>query len=329
MTFPKLPIQWSENGYEITEELGHGSYGSVYKLVKDKGTENEEVSALKIINWTLDNNTVRYEFTKDWDEARKSYAQRFDQMTQEVNLLESFVGMKTIVQLKGSCTEKMPELNYWKLYIQMEYLKDLMDFADECNGLTRKQIVKLGIDICNALEVCHAKNIIHRDIKPANIMVSPKGYFKLGDFGVARQQISGSMTVIGSYDFMAPEVYKGMPYDQTADIYSLGMVLYYLANDFKLPFSEIQSSIDRINRRMNGDTEWDWKQKLSSWGIATNIKQKMSEEILYDTVMTACANDPKARYQSATAMKRDLMICMDKICTWEKRKDNWEAANKK
>ena len=72
MTFPKLPIQWSENGYEITEELGHGSYGSVYKLVKDKGTENEEVSALKIINWTLDNNTVRYEFTKDWDEARKN-----------------------------------------------------------------------------------------------------------------------------------------------------------------------------------------------------------------------------------------------------------------
>lgn len=251
MTFPKLPIQWSENGYEITEELGHGSYGSVYKLVKDKGTENEEVSALKIINWTLDNNTVRYEFTKDLDEARKSYAQRFDQMTQEVNLLESF------------------------------------------------------------------------------IMVSPKGYFKLGDFGVARQQISGTMTVIGSYDFMAPEVYKGMPYDQTADIYSLGMVLYYLANDFKLPFSEIQSSIDRINRRMNGDTEWDWKQKLPIWGIAANIKQKMSEEILYDTVMTACANDPKARYQSATAMKRDLMICMDKICAWEKRKDNWEAAKKK
>ena len=160
-------------------------------------------------------------------------------------------------------------------------------------------------------------------------MVSPKGYFKLGDFGVVRQQISGTMTVIGSYDFMAPEVYKGMPYDQTADIYSLGMVLYYLTNDFKLPFSEIQSSIDRINRRMNGDTEWDWKQKLSSWGIATNIKQKMSEEILYDTVMTACANDPKARYQSARAMKRDLMICMDKICTLEKRKDNWEAAKKK
>lgn len=120
-----------------------------------------------------------------------------------------------------------------------------------------------------------------------------------------------------------------MPYDQTADIYSLGMVLYYLTNDFKLPFSEIQSSIDRINRCMNGDTEWDWKQKLSSWGLTTNIKNKMSEEILYDTVMTACANDPKARYQSATTMKRDLIICMDKICTLEKRKDNWEAAKKK
>ena len=216
-------------------------------------------------------------------------------------------------------------------YIVMEYVEGitLKTYIEKKGQLNYKETLSIAIQVSRGIQAAHAKHIIHRDIKPANIMVSPKGYFKLGDFGVARQQISGTMTVIGSYDFMAPEVYKGMPYDQTADIYSLGMVLYYLANDFKLPFSEIQSSIDRINRRMNGDTEWDWKQKLSSWGIATNIKQKMSEEILYDTVMTACANDPKARYQSATAMKRDLMICMDKICTWEKRKDNWEAVKKK
>ena len=216
-------------------------------------------------------------------------------------------------------------------YIVMEYVEGitLKTYIEKKGQLNYKETLSIAIQVSRGIQAAHAKHIIHRDIKPANIMVSPKGYFKLGDFGVARQQISGTMTVIGSYDFMAPEVYKGMPYDQTADIYSLGMVLYYLANDFKLPFSEIQSSIDRINRRMNGDTEWDWKQKLSSWGIATNIKQKMSEEILYDTVMTACANDPKARYQSATAMKRDLMICMDKICACEKRKDNWEAAKKK
>ena len=216
-------------------------------------------------------------------------------------------------------------------YIVMEYVEGitLKTYIEKKGQLNYKETLSIAIQVSRGIQAAHAKHIIHRDIKPANIMVSPKGYFKLGDFGVARQQISGTMTVIGSYDFMAPEVYKGMPYDQTADIYSLGMVLYYLANDFKLPFSEIQSSIDRINRRMNGDTEWDWKQKLSSWGIATNIKQKMSEEILYDTVMTACANDPKARYQSATAMKRNLMICMDKICACEKRKDNWEAAKKK
>lgn len=276
------------------------------------------ISALKIINWKLDNHTVRYEFTKDWDAARKSYAHRFNQMTQEVNLLESFTGAKTIVQLKGSCTEKMPELNYWKLYIQMEYLKDLMDFASESHGLTRKQIVKLGIDICTALEACHAKNIIHRDIKPANIMVSPDGYFKLGDFGNARQQISGTMTVTGTWDFMAPEVYKGMPYDQTADIYSLGMVLYFLANGYKLPFSEIQNSINPFYRRVSGNTEWGWKQALSNWGTATSFKQKSYEELLYDTVMTACAYDPKKRYRSAKAMKQDLMLCMHKICRLEK-----------
>ena len=289
LQFPELPIQWSENGYEITEELGHGSYGSVYKLVKDKGTENEEVSALKIINWTLDNNTVRYEFTKDWDEARKSYAQRFDQMTQEVNLLESFVGMKTIVQLKGSCTEKMPELNYWKLYIQMEYLKDLMDFADECNGLTRKQIVKLGIDICNALEVCHAKNIIHRDIKPANIMVSPKGYFKLGDFGLAREWDDGSMTVIGTRNYMAPEVYNTF-YDKSADIYSLGMVLYYFANDMRLPFWDLHDSVAQMNARCKGELP----------------EPKTAFEPLRRIILKACAFEPKDRYQSAADMRADL-----------------------
>ena len=53
MGFPKLPMQWSENGYEIVEKLGEGSYGAVYKLVKNKGTDQEEFSALKIVNWTL------------------------------------------------------------------------------------------------------------------------------------------------------------------------------------------------------------------------------------------------------------------------------------
>lgn len=312
MTFPKLPIPWSENGYEITEEIGHGSYGSVYKLVKNKGMENEEISALKIVTLTLDDTTVRYEFTRDWVKARRSRAQTFNRMLKEIDILNAFIGMENIVQIKGSCTEQMPELNYWKLYIQMEYLKTLDEYAYECQGLTRKQIVQLGIDICTALEACHSRKLIHRDIKPENIMVSENGAFKLGDFGVARQQISGTMTVIGSFDFMAPEVYKGMPYDRTADIYSLGMVLHFLANHWKLPFSELPDSIDRIGRRMSGDTEWPWMQKLSDWGSA-DIRKKSSEELLYDIVRTACAYDPQNRYQSATAMKQDLFRCMCKI----------------
>lgn len=320
MGFPKLPMQWGENGYEIVEKLGEGSYGAVYKLVKNKGTDQEEVSALKIVNWTLGKRDVRYEFGNDWEEARRCYTQRFNRMANEIGILETFTGMRNIVQIKGSCMEKMPELNYWKFYIQMEYLKDLIDYTVECQGLSRAKIISLGIDICTALEACHAKGIIHRDIKPANIMVTKGGHFKLGDFGVARQQIAGTMTVTGSYDFMAPEVLKTANYDETVDIYSLGLVLYYLANNFKLPFAEIEDPQERMNYRMNGEEEWQWSQKLSTWGTGP----KSSEELLYDIVKKACANDPKKRYQSAKEMKKDLKLCELKLVF---KKDFWEKNN--
>ena len=58
--FPELPMQWKNYGYEITEKLGEGISGSVYKLVKNKGEADEEISALKMISWTLNKKMVYY-----------------------------------------------------------------------------------------------------------------------------------------------------------------------------------------------------------------------------------------------------------------------------
>ena len=119
--FPELPMQWRDHGYEIDQRLGKGAYGAVYRLVKNRGAENEEFSALKVISWELGTEQIR-EYDNDLEKARRNFSRLFNKAVNEVSILESLAGEAHIVQLKGSCIEKMPEENYCRLYIQMEYL---------------------------------------------------------------------------------------------------------------------------------------------------------------------------------------------------------------
>ena len=295
---PELPMQWKNYGYEITEKLGEGISGSVYKLVKNKGEADEEISALKMISWTLNKKMVYREYGNDWVKARRDFTQFFnDKVAHEVSRLESFAGAENIVQIKGSCLEKMPEENFWKLYIQMEYLEDFTEYLgknymEKNETMDAEEVIRFGIEICSALEICHEKGIIHRDIKPDNLMVSKEGQFKLGDFGIAREPISGTMTVAGTPDYMAPEVKETTIYDKTADIYSLGLVLYYLSNDFRLPFADVADPEERINRRMKKDA------------VLPEPENAFAD--MRKLILKACAYDPKDRYQSAGEMKKAL-----------------------
>ena len=310
LQFPELPRQWSDHGYEIDELLGRGSYGGVYRLVKNKGTDKEEYWALKIITKDLSEKMIKRKYHNDKAAARKDFAEEFNKLAKEVNMLETFSDEGHIVQIKGSCLEKMPEENYWHASIQMEYLTELMDYVypDEENSvdsdsknadsrlaeerMNPEEVIRLGIEICQALEVCHKENVLHRDIKPENIMVSKDGTFKLGDFGLAREWVDGSMTVAGTYDYMAPEVKDKAKYDESADIYSLGMVLYYFANGMKLPFGEIDDSIARMNERTHCEGRLPEPEKAF--------------EPMRRIILKACAFDPKGRYHSAADMRADL-----------------------
>ena len=163
------------------------------------------------------------------------------------------------------------------------------DFKFTEERMNQEEIIRLGIEICQALEVCHKENVLHRDIKPENIMVAKDGTFKLGDFGLAREWDDGSMTVIGTRNYMAPEVYNTF-YDKSADIYSLGMVLYYFANDMRLPFWDLHDSVAQMNARCKGELP----------------EPKTAFEPLRRIILKACAFEPKDRYQSAADMRADL-----------------------
>jgi serine/threonine protein kinase len=98
--------------------------------------------------------------------------------------------------------------------------------------LDLKRAIQYGIDIATGMTVAHQVGIVHRDLKPANILINDESLLKIVDFGVAAAhkegdtQLTKTGYVIGSPKYMAPEQILGRKVDQTADIYSLGVIMY-------------------------------------------------------------------------------------------------------
>ena len=196
------------------------------------------------------------------------------------------------------------------ILIRMELLESVEKIRKRTGGLDPRQTLQLGLDMCTALISCEKLNIIHRDIKLSNIFYSDKGGYKLGDFGISRTMDSihekVSMSSAGTIQYIAPEVYFGYKYDNTADIYSLGIALYILLNnnlpplcsEYNLPPEQISMSMfhEANMRRLRGEhfpgPAWA-DQRLSS------------------VVMTACDPKPEKRFRSASQFLDALRAYMD------------------
>ncbi|MCL1791412.1 MAG: leucine-rich repeat domain-containing protein, partial [Peptococcaceae bacterium] len=163
-----------------------------------------------------------------------------------------------------------------------------------------EEVVKLGVHICRALELCAQDNIIHRDIKPENIFITHEGDYKLGDFGVAKQieNTMGGVSKKGSYSTMAPEVFRGEHYGTGVDIYGLGIVMYTLLNKNRAPFMPAYpQSITPIDR------EFSMEKRMSGEPIP---EIKGVSPALNAIVLKACAADRQDRFSGPGAMREAL-----------------------
>ena len=202
--------------YVVHKFLGRGSFGEAY-LIKSEKTQMYYV--IKSIN------------------LEKLGKEDIKKVNNEAVLLK-MIDHPNIIRFK----------EVFQVVYPIQQLNIIMEYANggDLNKLIKSQMPKnfeekILIDwlcqLCHALQYIHNKNIIHRDIKPANIFLNNLGQVKLGDFGVSKNldTLKMASTLIGTIDYLAPEIVEGKNYSFEADIWSLGVVFYELMT-FKKPF---------------------------------------------------------------------------------------------
>ena len=304
--------------------IGEGSFGAVYEVESEK-FGNRSSCAVKLISFKntemlqgiVEGETLSREELEELklEEARKN--------VREAVLMEKLQGRDHIVTIYDY--DIFPGDRTTDIIIRMELLTNLNDYMNvyttDSEENLKKIVINLGIDIAKALEECEKEKIVHRDIKPDNIFINKNGTFKLGDFGLSRKMNKSASFSLrksaGPPFYMAPESLGwANKTDYQSDIYSLGMVMYQLLNDGKIPFVKSMKDFseidDAIERRADGE-------ELQP--------PKHDEGELWNVIQKACRFEKEERYQKASEMRTDLECLKNKWIEKEKKQVKKEINN--
>ncbi len=259
------------NRYEIISQTGVGGMATVY-TARDN-----------VLNRKVAIKVLKDEFTTD-----EEFVKRFNSEAQAAASLShpNIVSIYDVGNEDGI------------YYIVMELVrgKTLKQIITEEGALPWKWSVNIAMQIASALETAHKNNIVHRDIKPHNIIITEDGVAKVTDFGIAKavsnSTITAFGTTIGSVHYFSPEQAKGGYTDAKSDIYSLGVVMYEMLTG-RVPFDS-DTSVSVALKHMQ-------EPPVPPMEINDNIPQAVN-----DIILKAMEKEPMARYQTATAMMRDL-----------------------
>ena len=262
--------------YRLDAELGRGAMGVVYRASDLKLDRTVAIKVISLEGLEPD--------------ADSEYRQRFTLEARAAGRL-SHPGIVTIFDAREDEETEMP-------YLVMEYieghsLQKLLSRKDRTLPLSTT--LQLAQEIAEALHYAHSQGVVHRDIKPANILVAADGHAKIADFGIAklnRTDVTLPGQVLGSPSYMAPEQLSDEGGDARSDLFSLGVILYYMLTGHK-PFQG--NSTDTVCFKLVNHTP----PPVSSFQL------KCTPE-LDRIVSRAIAKDPEERYQTGLALASDL-----------------------
>ena len=290
--------------WKLVRLVGASSFGRVFEAQREEFGRTYK-AAMKIITIPRFQSEVDNMLGDGMDlESVTGYFESIvDDLIEELTLLFRLKGNTNIVNYEDHQILRHTEGIGWDIIIRMELLMPLLDYTRD-KFIPVKEVIRIGIDICNALELCQKYNIIHRDIKAENIFVTELDIFKLGDFGIARtvEKITSGMSKQGTFKYMAPEIFHGKDYGADVDLYALGLVLYRFLNDKRFPFEPtypapivIHEKESAVVTRLNG---------------AQIPPPRNADEDLAKIVLKACAFNPSDRYSSPAKMRDDLLAVL-------------------
>ncbi len=215
-TPPDMLARKSWGSFALRGVIGSGSYGTVFRAWNPR---LEREVALKLLHST-------------------KIPVNGDTLLGEARMLASIRHPNVVMVLDADDVDGC-------VGVSMEYIKGrtLKDIIGEHGAYSAQEAAVLGLDLCGALAAVHQANLLHRDIKAQNVMRAVGGRIVLMDFGAASLATLGSSRGIGTPLYAAPELLTGGAPSYASDIYSLGVLLYYLASG---EFPVTARSIDEL-----------------------------------------------------------------------------------
>ncbi|MHC4917189.1 MAG: serine/threonine-protein kinase, partial [Planctomycetota bacterium] len=263
-------------GFELIKKLGEGGTGGVFLA---RQVSMDRLVALKVLRKSLSRDNA--------------YIDRFMREARLATKLDHGNIVRALYAAEAGGFH----------YLVMEYVegRNLFEFMPgDGGGLAEPFVMRLALQVANALEHAHAHGIVHRDIKPDNILIDGKGLVKLTDLGLAKHtdaatRLTQSGLVMGTPDYISPEQALGeAEADARSDIYSLGATIYHLVTG-RPPF-EGPNVLAVINKHISERAPWPQDVNPETSEPCCLLLQKMM------------AKDPADRYQTPAELRPELEL---------------------
>lgn len=289
--------------WQISKPLGTGTYGKTYEITNFTG----ETGIYKLIK-------IPVELIKNPDEFPvKTHKDRAKEIRNDFLGSVAYMRLndewKHFVKYEDCSVVPSDDFTTLSVSVRMEKLLSLSTVLER-QSLSQDEVLRLAVNVCRCLEKCREMDYVYTNLKPNNIFITSTGC-KLGDFGTfglyEPKKINVAMRK--SQDYMAPEMIKFGEINPTSDTYALGLIMYSLLNNNKLPFIPRYEDQVGIN-----DANLAIEKRCANY-VFTD-PDNASEEVK-KIIFKACDSSVSNRYESPTEMKNDLLAALG-----EQREEN-------